>query len=261
MLGPALEEKGETQVYEVPRADLNILVAGIPLESGMGLISRFEFSPDEKKYHLLGRLVLLDGEIPRELGILSKHHWKVTGLSHLLLGESPAVKCLQFRALGPSFELAGGIEELLTVMGRPAWSPTPGPTEVPNPEFQKQAESLLGPGQWKGRVYCLRMEGSPNLQNPSAQENDPAVSGSLFLQQTAEGALTVGDLVLPTEWAIGLFQTLSANHLELTSFVRDPDARDGPLCRVMFWGKGSLEDLAPALKAVRDQCRASILHP
>ena len=226
--------------YEAPRADLNVLVGGIPLDPGMGLSSRFEFTPEEKKFHLTGRIVLLDGEIPRELEILSKHHWKVTGLSHLLLGESPALKCLQFRALGPSFELAGGIEELLAVMGRPAWSPTPSP-EVPNPEFQKQAESLLGPGQWKGRVYCLRVEDPSNTLNASSLENDPEVSGALFLQQTAEGAIAVGELVLPSERTAGLLQTLSANHLELTSLLRDPAGKAGTLSRLRFLGKGPLE--------------------
>jgi hypothetical protein len=257
-LGPATEERGETKIYLFPRADLNLLVAGTPVEPGMGLENRFEFQPETKITRLRGRLLLMDVEIPKILDLLGRRHWKVEGLTHLLLGESPAVKSLQFVAEGPSSELAEGVRGLLSSlhMPLPVSTPLPATPEAPDTDFQKQADSLLGPGEWKGRVLCLTLEAQGNTLDAGPQGKDTAVSGALYLQKTTEGALAIGDLVVPPDKAASLFQTLSTNHLDLTSWIREP-ARAGVVrARLRFYGKGSLRDLARGLNALRDQWKS-----
>jgi hypothetical protein len=255
-LGPASEQRGDRILYRLPRTDLNLLIAGTPLEPGMGLENRFEFQPGEKTARLRGRLLLMDAEIPKILDLLGRRHWKVGGLSHCLLGESPAVKFLQFEAEGSSSNLAEGIRELLSSLGQALPVATPALPAAPDAVFQKQADSLLGQGEWKGRVFCLTLEAPGNTLNPGATGDNPPVSGDFYLQKTTEGALAIGNLVLPPDEAEGLFQTLSANHLELTSWVREP-AGEGPArIRLIFLGKGSLEELAKGLNALRDQWKS-----
>lgn len=259
-LGPPTEMRNGVRIYLFPRTDLNLLVAGTPLEPGMGLETRFEFQPAGKSLRLKGQLLLMDVEIPKILDLLSRRHWKVEGLTHGLLGESPAVKFLQFRALGTSYELADGVRALLSALGQtlPVATPALVLPETPDENFQKQADSLLAGGQWKGRALCLALESSSNTLN-AAQENEPPFSGVLYLQKTTEGALARGDLILPPEQAETFFQTLSDNHLLLTSWIREtgPDGSDGT--RLRFLGKGSLEEMARGLNALRDQWNS--LHP
>jgi hypothetical protein len=149
---------------------------------------------------------------------------------------------------------------LLSALGQtlPVATPALVLPETPDENFQKQADSLLAGGQWKGRALCLALESSSNTLN-AAQENEPPFSGVLYLQKTTEGALARGDLILPPEQAETFFQTLSDNHLLLTSWIREtgPDGSDGT--RLRFLGKGSLEEMARGLNALRDQWNS--LHP
>jgi hypothetical protein len=257
-LGPASEERSDVRIYLFPRTDLNLLVAGTPVEPGMGLENRFEFQPETKITRLRGRLLLIDVEVPKILDILSRRHWKVEGLTHILLGESPAVKSIQFVAEGPSLELAEGVRGLLSSlhMPLPVSTPQPATPEASDMDFQKQADSLLGPGEWKGRVLCLTLDAQGDTLDAGPKRKDPTVSGALYLQKTTEGVLVMGDLVVPPAEAEGLFQTFSANHLELTSWVREP-ARAGVVrARLRFYAKGSLEDLARDLNALRNQWKS-----
>ncbi len=258
ILGPPAETKGLTSIYLYPRSDLNLLVAGTPLEPGMGLENHFEFQEKDDKALLNGRLVLMDGEIPKALEFLNNRHWKVLGLTHLFLDESPAVKSLQFEAKGPAPELAQGVRELLSALSLPSSSLTPLPIETPDEDFKKQAETLVGQGQWRGRVFYLPLEADSNSPNASTnvKADTPARSGAFYLQQSSDGAMVLGEITLPSGEAEGLFHALSANHFQLISWVVEPTREGLDLTQMRFLGKGSLEELARGLKAVRVQSGA-----
>ena len=210
-LGPITQTKGDVRFWAIPRTDLNVLVGGTPLEPGMGLDNRFEIIPKEKGLHLKARLVLMDGEIQKILGLLARRHWKVEGLSHWLAGESPSLKVLSFESSGPSFLLADGIQEIWTALSLSPVSPTPVPTASPEGAFQKQADSLLWPGQWKGRVLCLKLEASGNTLEAGAQAVNP--QGALYLQETSRGSAGLGGPALPSDLAEKLYPTLVDNQL------------------------------------------------
>jgi hypothetical protein len=260
ILGPAAETKGPTAIYLYPRNDLNLLVAGTPLEPGMGLENRFEFQEKEKTALLKGRLVLMDGEIPKALEFLNNRHWKVEGLTHLFLNESPAVKSLQFVAEEPAPELAEGVRELLSALSLPSPSLTPLPVEAPDEDFQKQVESLMGQGQWKGRVFYFPLEAVSNTQTAGVEMSGsvPASSGAFYLQQSPDGAILLGEMNLPADEASNLPPSLTAKGLELTSWVRESDGNNGDWVGLRFYGKGSLEDMARDLNALRDQWKSRV---
>ena len=255
VLGAASVTQGEDLVYLFPRTDLNLLVGGVPLEPEMGLENRFEFKPTGKNGRLIGQLLLVDSEIPKILEYLDRHHGKVEGLSHGLLDESPAVKFLRFEARGTFTKLGEDTKGLLTTLGclKGGATPTPAVDETPDPVFQKQANSLLGAGQWKGRVYCQRLETGSNTPNTGVPMENPSVSADFYLQKTYEGALVMGDLIVPPEQAEAFYQIMSTNRLELTSWILEKDGEGPALTHLRFMGRTSLEELARGLNLLQIQ--------
>lgn len=159
ILGQSGVVEGDVLRISIPRVDLNVLVSGVSMDPGLATTSWFAFKPirgiqtlekptdqagekagkegnnaekaprkPAKGTLLLGNLVLLDQEVPNVILTLIRHGFQVTGLSHPLLHESPALECLSFTAQGARSRLAETLREALYHTGTPV---SPGAKPLP----------------------------------------------------------------------------------------------------------------------------------
>jgi hypothetical protein len=280
---PGIEQGGLFKVV-FPRADLNVLVEGIPLEPAMGLTTWFAFSPYDRKTLVMGELVLLDREVSDVLNLLVQSGFKVTALHNLVLGESPGIQCVQITGQGYAGDLARKLKQVLRQTGTPltpALLAPPGTaatgvvqthsmatppvtpvsrgdtTPANNPvDGWDLIRAVLGEGQVQGKIleYCYP-------RNKSVQENGmeiPPLLGTstcFCFQKSGDKVAVIGTFVLYADEVNLAVETLTRYQLKVTSINNHMLDETPRLIFLHFWGVGKPGKIAGGLKTTLNQAR------
>jgi len=216
-------------VLGFPRSDLNVMVEGTPLETTLGLTSTLRFRALSKGFEVKGQLVLLDQETRRVEDKLILDGFKLEDFGDLLVGETPALKVLDFSGKGTGSVLSAELKEVLGFTGTPL-TPLSFPTRVPNAvENWDSVQTALGQkGFIQGKVLWL-------LARPFTPASEPALGFlSLRLQRDGSSLLVLGEAILDPSQTPELLKTLARAKMTVTSLR--PSALGA--VRVRWWGSG-----------------------
>ena len=236
---PGWQENG-VEVLGFPRADLNVMVEGVPLENAMGITSRFRFKALSRGLAVRGRLVLLDQECRRVQNRLILDGFKVESFGDFLVGETPGVKLLEFSGKGTESILNAQLKELLKMTGTPL-KPLSFPTPAPDASqsWDSLQESLGQKGFVQGRVLWI-------LSPAFTPASDPGPGYySLRFQKEGPSLLVLGEAVLAPAKAQALLKLLAKEKMTVTALL--PEAAG---TRLRWWGTGAPADLVPGLQKV-----------
>jgi hypothetical protein len=234
---PGWQENG-IEVLGFPRADLNVMVEGVPLENAMGLTSRFRFKALSKGLAVHGQLVLLDQESRRVQNRLILDGFKMESFGDFLVGETPGVKLLEFSGKGTQSILNAQLKELLKLTGTPL---KPLSFSSPAPEASQNWDSLqksLGQkGFVQGKVLWI-------LAPAFTPTSDPGLGYySLRFQRDGQSLLVLGEAVVAPAKVQTLMTLLAREKMMVTAWVPGSGA-----ARLRWWGTGAEPDLVPALQ-------------
>ncbi len=236
---PGWQEDG-IEVLAFPRADLNVMVEGVPLENAMGLTSRLRFKALSKGLAVHGQLILLDQESRRVQNRLILDGFKVDGFGDFLVGETPAVKLLEFSGKGTESILNAQLKELLKFTGTPL-KPLSFPTPAPgaSQSWASFQQALGEKGFVQGKVLWIL----PPAFTPAS---DPSLGYySLRFQREGQSLLVLGEAVLAPVKVQTLLKLLAREKMMVTALV--PGAASTRLC---WWGTGAEPDLVSLFQKV-----------
>gem|GEM_PF-1632443 len=168
IMGRAGQEREGGFLVEIPRADLNVTVQGIPLEPELALTSRFFFRPMEKGTLLSGEVVLLESEVPRVEAEMTQNGFQPLGVQDFLPNGYPSLRILYISGQGSRANLAQALRRVLTAKPLSENREEPAPRQAPTPTPAAPApspaivwagvESVLGPGKLLGKVLSYEIE-------------------------------------------------------------------------------------------------------
>lgn len=230
-------------VLGFPRSDLNVMVEGTPLETALGLTSHLRFRALPKGVEVRGELVLLDQESRRVEDKLILDGFKLQDFGDLLVGETPAIKVLEFSAKGTVSVLDSQLKEALGLTGTPL---TPLSFPPPAPGAAADWLGLQGAlgqkGFIQGKVLWL-------LAPPFTPASDPALGFfSLRLQRDGPALLVLGESILDASQVSALLKILAHNKMTVTSLR--PFAGAGGAVRLRWWGSGDEGKMTPVLQKI-----------
>jgi len=237
---PGWRENG-LEVLGFPRSDLNVMVEGVPLQAELGLTSRLKFRALSKGLAVKGQLVLLDQESRRVEAKLILDGFKLEGLQCLLVGETPAVKLLEFSGKGGESILNAQLKEILGLTGTPPTPlsfPTPAPGEAQ--AWAPLQEALGQKGFVQGKTLWVLAPGfSP--------ASDPGIGFySLRFQKEGGNLLVMGEAVLEAAPLAAVLKILAHEKMTVTALA--PLASQAGATRLRWWGA---EDAAALTRAVQ----------
>ncbi len=228
-------------VLGFPRSDLNVMVEGTPLETTLGLTSHLRFKALSKGFEVKGQLVLLDQESRRVEDKLVLDGFKLEDFGDLLVGETPAIKVLDFSGKGTAGVLNAELKEILGFTGTPL-TPLSFPTPAPGAEKDwDSAQTALGQkGFLQGKILWL-------LAQPFTPASEPAPGFlSLRIQRDGSSLLVLGEAILDPSRSSELLKTLARAKMTVTSL------RPWGLgaVHVRWWGSGEEAAVISALQKI-----------
>lgn len=267
----ALGAKGQLMAGDVfrvsmPRTDLHVTVAGVPVKAGLALGSYAAFKHVGDKTAVMGDLVLLDKEVNPVMSGLFAQGLTITALHNHLLDVTPHVMYLHFAGSGDAIHLATAIRQALAASGTPlgqqpsgAASPVAGQASAFD---TSQIAQILGhQGKLNNGVFSVSVPRAETITMTMPgmsmrMEVPPAmgVATSMAFQQTGEGKVaTTGDFVLIAREVNPVAQALRAHGIEVEALHNHSLDDEPRLFYMHFWGYGDPATLAQGLRAALDQ--------
>jgi hypothetical protein len=105
--------------YAFPRADLKVTLGGVPLKAGFALGGYAAFKAVGNSSLAVGDLVLTESELNTVLLALQAGGIQQTAVHNHLLGETPHVMYMHFKALGDLTQVGRTLRTALDLTGIP----------------------------------------------------------------------------------------------------------------------------------------------
>jgi Domain of Unknown Function (DUF1259) len=258
---PGTQMPGGVERIGLPRSDLKVTVAGVPVQAGFALGSYAAFKPmDDGTAMVMGDLVLLDEEVPGVMAGLFANGLQVTALHNHLNQVSPHVMYLHYEGMGDPVELAGGLHAALGASKTPL-EPTPPAAPPAGPPLDADAiQGILGrTGQVTGGVLAVSVPRAETVTENGVQLL-PAmgVATALNFQPTDGGkAAITGDFVLTGDEVNPVAMTLRAGGVEVTAIHNHALGDQPRLFYMHFWANDDPTRLATVLRAALDQTNSA----
>ncbi|HEY5038592.1 MAG TPA: DUF1259 domain-containing protein [bacterium] len=280
ILGGSAVEQGDMVKISFPRTDLNVLVDGIPLETGFALTTWFAFKPNGKETLVVGDLVLLDQETQKTLAQLQLHGLEVTAVIDPLLNESPSVKEVYFTGKGSRMDLAQALKWILRMNGMPE-TVAPRPTDFPNLKTPADAkasaggsgdkstlsgrspqaasdwsavEAILGKGESEGKLYQFTFPRAKAVEEEGS-EIPPFMGAAtnFHFQKNGKKVAVTGAFALTNAEVNPVVKVLVKNHISVTGIQNHLLKEDPRLFFAHIWAVGEAGEVATGLKAALDK--------
>ena len=240
--------------FSMPRRDLKVTVAGIPVHAALALGSWIAFSAPGADSVMMGDLVLTENEVAPVMAQLEQAGIEVAALHNHLMRESPRVMYMHVAAHGEASRMAQAIAQALVLTGTPAPGAA-GATEKLDLDTEKIDRVLGRKGTANGGVYqfsVARDEAIVDHEVPLPPSL--GISTAINFQPTGGGqAVVTGDFVLVGREVDPVIEELSAHGIEITALHSHMLGEEPRLFFMHFWADGDAARLAQGLRAALDK--------
>jgi len=241
-----------------PRRDLHVRVGEVAVEPALALGSwgAFVKTDEDGTAMAMGDLVLLEAELTPVVAELQAGGIEIAAIHNHLIGESPHVVYVHFSGHGEAAALAAGLKKALARTATPLAPAPPAaakPAPAEEPAFATVQQVLGRKGTLAGTVLQLGVPRAERIEEHGMEI--PASMGMAialnFQRVGSQGAqvATTGDFVLIATEVNPVIRELRAQGIEVTALHSHMLAETPRLFFLHFWGVGSPEKMAGALKA------------
>jgi hypothetical protein len=252
-LGRSGQKTGDVYRVGFPLTDLQVTIGGIAIKPGLALGSWAAFSGSAANAHVMGDLVLLEGEVNPVMAKLRTAGFEITAVHNHLLNETPRVLYMHYLGHGSAVALAKSLRVALAESKTPLGSPAAaGAAPASPPAFVKTIEDTLGSkGQLNGGVLAFGIPRSEPITEGGMTLTGPqGVAESINFQETTPGQVAAtGDFVLKAEEVNPLISALEEHHIQVTALHSHMLTEQPRLFFMHFWATGSAESVAQGIKA------------
>jgi hypothetical protein len=237
-----------------PRRDLHVQIGDVPVEAALGLGSwgAFVKTGHGDQAMAMGDLVLLESELTAVVSALQAGGIDIAAIHNHLVGETPHVVYLHFSGHGDAAALAASLKQALGHTATPlaAAGPPAKPLPADQQTFQRVQEVLGRKGALAGTVLQVGVPRAEKIEDNGMEV--PASMGmanALNFERVGNQVATTGDFVLIAPEVNPVIRELRSQGLEVTALHSHMLAETPRLFFLHFWGVGSPEKIAGALKA------------
>jgi Domain of Unknown Function (DUF1259) len=262
---PGTVQPGDVYRVGIPRNDVKVSVGGVRLEPSFALTSyeTFRSAGEGKGAEILlrGDLLLLPDEVNPVISRLMKGGFRITALHNHLIDETPRLMDLHFDSKGAAGALAATLRDAVGLTGMHLYPSASElleedapPAEVAK-EFQEVQRILGQEGSVTRRVLEIHVPRKEPVRNGSV-EIPPSMGTCVCMDFQSAGRdelAATGEMVVVQDELTPVLQALRMGSLEVTAIHDYLMGEEPALKYVHFWGKGSPEEVATALRAALDQ--------
>ena len=241
-----------------PRRDLHVRMGEVAVEPALALGSwgAFVKTGEDGSAMAMGDLVLLESELTPVVSELEAGGIEIAAIHNHLIGESPHVIYVHFSGHGQAAALAAGLKKALARTATPLAPAPPAaakPAAAEEPAFATVQQVLGRKGTLAGTVLQLGVPRAERIEEhgmeiPASMGMATALNFQRVGSQGAQVA-TTGDFVLIATEVNPVIRELRAQGIEVTALHSHMLAETPRLFFMHFWGVGSPEKIAGALKA------------
>ena len=237
-----------------PRRDLHVRVGEVVVDPALALGSwgAFVKTGEDDKVMAMGDLVLLERELTPVVSALQAGGIEISAIHNHLVNESPHVVYVHFSGHGAAADLAAGLKKALALTATPlAASAHPAKAKPADEQAFSTIQQVLGrKGTLAGAVLQVGVPRAERIEeNGMEVPAGMGMANALNFQRVGERVATTGDFVLTAAEVNPVIRELRSHGLEVTALHSHMLDETPRLFFMHFWGVGSPEKIAGALKA------------
>ena len=240
----------------VPRADLNVKVAGAIATSPMGLTTWAAFTTAGDHAMMMGDLVLTEDQVNPVMDVAFASGLEVTALHNHFFWDWPRVVFMHIGGSGSVDDLAGAVGKVLAKLhdtaaepqGIPRSDVKPGRFEIDGGAIEK----ILGtPGKLADGVYKVVIGRSTQMGGHTLGAAMGVNTWAAFAGSNTN-AVVDGDFAVLESELQGVLRTLRARGIFVVAIHNHMTGEEPRMLFLHYWGVGSTADLARGLRAALD---------
>ncbi len=257
----AIGKEGELMdggVYRVsfPRSDLSVTSQGVEIAPSLSLGSYAAFVPmGNGEAMVMGDLVLTEDELNPVILSLQENGLRQTAVHKHLLEQDPPIWWQHYEGMGDPVELAGAINEALSVTDTPMEASASEPGELEGLDTDRLDEILGLEGTNTGSTYNFSVGRAETVTMHGTQIPASAgVSTVMNFQPTGGGNAAInGDFVMTADEVDPVVEALREGGIEIVELHNHTLDEAPRLFYMHFWADDEAEELAQTLRAALDE--------
>jgi len=262
IVGRSGDYKSNVLKVNIPRNDLHMKIAGLPVPTPFGFGGWFAMTKgDGGEDVVMGDLVLAEGEVNPVMSALLDRGLEVTALHNHFFWDDPRVFFMHIHGHGKAIDLANQLKPALDLIGlakegeldavkKPS-SEKPGTTL----DTARIAKIVGHPGEQTGPVYKITI-GRDDLD---MKEMGATINARMGLNTwaafvgTNQDAAVAGDVAMLENEVTPTLKALRAQGLDVVAIHQHMLNTKPTIIFLHYWGKGPAEKLATGFKAALDE--------
>jgi hypothetical protein len=240
----------------VPRTDLTVTVAGVKMIPPMGLTSWAAFKSAGNQVMVMGDLVLQENQVNPVLSIALDNGIEVTALHNHFLWDTPKVMFMHIGGMGAPDKLATGVGKIFLEIKNISG----GKAHIPHTPFAarktsldpKAIETIIGvPVEKAGEIYKVTIGRSTMMAGHDAGKSMGVNTWAAFAGSDRK-AVVDGDFAMLESELQGVLKALRSAGIFITAIHHHMIGESPKIIFLHYWGTGSTNDLAKAIKTALD---------
>ena len=256
-LGRPGDYKDNVLKVNIPRNDLKVSVDGIATPTPLGFGGWIALTKGDGGMDvMMGDLVLTETEVNPVMSALLENGLDVTALHNHFFLDTPRIFYMHVHGHGTPAELTKKIQPALALIGKtPVASGSAGRAIEGKLDTDAIARTIGTPGEQNGAVYKITIGRS----DVTIKEMGATINARMGLNTWAafygndNDAVVAGDVAMLATEVTPVLKALRTNGIDAVAIHHHMTATDPDIYFVHYWGKGSAQKLATAVKAVLDQ--------
>lgn len=249
-------QPGDVYRFGMPRTDLRVTVAGVPVKASFALGSWIAFKATPTGALAMGDMVLLETEVTPVLTRLQEGGVEQTAVHHHVLHETPRIVYAHIHAHGDPVRIAETVRSALALTGTPEQATGATAAQQVGMELDTAqiAAIMATNGRVNGGVYQVNVPRGETVRAGGIEIPASMGLASAFnFQPTGGGrAAITGDFVLTGVEVNRVIRALRAHGIEVTSLHNHLLDEEPRLFFMHFWANDDAVELARGLRAALD---------
>ena len=262
IVGRSGDYKSNVLKVNIPRNDLHMKIAGLPVPTPFGFGGWFAMTKgDGGEDVVMGDLVLAEGEVNSVMSALLDRGLEVTALHNHFFWDDPRVFFMHIHGHGKAIDLANQLKPALDLIGLAKEGEL---DSINKPSSEKAGTTLdtahiakiVGhPGEQTGPVYKITI-GRDDLD---VKEMGATINARMGLNTwaafvgTNQDAAVAGDVAMLENEVTPTLKALRANGLDVVAIHQHMINTKPTIIFLHYWGKGPADKLATGFKAALDE--------
>jgi hypothetical protein len=250
------EVKNGVVKVSVPRADLSVVTDGVKMTPFQGLTSWAAFERAGERTIVMGDLTLTEGEANPAMSAALENGLEVTALHNHFFYERPRIFFMHIGGTGTTEELATGVRKALDAAKAAGSSRAEdfGGPRIPEKSAidPKPLEVILGAtGQAKDGMVKFVFPKQTSMHGTEAGAAMGVNTWAAFAG-SEKAAVVDGDFAMREEELQGVLKALRRASVNIVAIHNHMTHEEPRIVFLHFWGKGTAEELARAVKGGLD---------